>query len=40
MPIDISVSIAADHTMIPKEAKRLNRSTQKGGLRGVAIMRR
>ena len=35
----IKVSIAADHTMIPSEAKRLNRSTQKGGFLGLAIMK-
>ena len=34
----INVNIVADQTMIPSEAKRLNRSTQNGGLRGVAIM--
>ena len=38
-PMLIKVSMVADHTMIPSEAMRLNRSTQNGGLRLLAIMR-
>jgi hypothetical protein len=37
-PILINVSMVADHTMIPSEAMRLNRSTQKGCFLGLAIM--
>jgi hypothetical protein len=37
-PMLIKVSMVADHTMIPSEAMRLNRSTQKGCFLGLAIM--
>ena len=37
-PMLMNVSIAADQIMIPSEAIRLNRSTQKGCFLGLAIM--
>jgi hypothetical protein len=38
-PMLMNVSIVADQIMMPSEAKRLNRSTQKGCFRGLAIMK-